>query len=309
MDPQTFRLSLSIMALLAGSQDIKHLVNAGSILKHHSRIKSLAEKSGCQSSHLSNDFAYTTKCEICRKEQCSVVLNCSHKFCNDCLKDSPANSDERLRNFYIDKKCSLHCPTCGFFIDRKLAKRIILNSGFAVEKKEVVEEQPTPVLQCMECKCKRNPEKFYFACYHMCVFCAAQNKLLEKSCRFCNIRDVVFNQDQLEDAVVCSVCGKTVGFPKEFITEVCDQHSHCYDCLSATWDRLKCGRCNKALSLESREYIANTLFAKCEVCENTVSFRFLAEKTCCAKPVCLFCLERAPHGCHQSRPSGNVSEL
>ena len=123
--------------------------------------------------------------------------------------------------------------------------------------------------------------------YHkFCKECIAEkyrNNLYE--CQFCNIKGK-FNP--VEDTGVCSSCRETVYYVGDYLTSLCDNHTHCYNCLHKAYNEKKCSTCLLDLTEVDSKKIHQRLFGSCCCCRKELERIFLVNH-CPGNIYCAVC--------------------
>ena len=227
----------------------------------------------------------TVKCIKCEKSS-SIKFNCDHFFCGDCLLDS---CQEIMSKTIIPK--AINCPVCEHPHSSLEMERIcpeqwqtIINEVTTIRKTNLDHE-------CDICG-KQKPKSFFseppICSYNRhCKECvAAKFRTGNYKCETCN---TLAKGDPTDDKGICTSCSETVYYVGDYLTTLCRDHTHCYNCLVEASSSKRCQTCALELKDEEMLKIENTLFGKCASCQQLNERVFLITKQCCPQPICALC--------------------
>jgi hypothetical protein len=193
---------------------------------------------------------------------------------------SPENHNSSQVQILLHKLSLLNIPLCSASITGTSLNPLMPN--FSIPQKSHTK-------QCQNCKAYRNSSKFYYSCYHLCIFCGFHRVSYRMSCLFCHTSKVLSDVKHYGTGITCLGCKTKKVIAEDLVTEICEEHSHCYVCLHNAWATMKCQCCGKVLDAESQKIVKKTLFSKCRKCKNVIEAKFFVKKKCCRRKFCVFC--------------------
>ena len=219
MDPSTFNLTLQVLNELVKSADIKKLIRNHVFDSYIDSIANLLNLANLNSSFIYLAFVESIACAICKTQRCQLSLDCYHKFCVECIK---IHINPNSQNF-IEKDFAFSCPICKSAIS--LAdKRNLMNH---ILDQDIIDNRTV----CDQCKMKRYQDAFYCTCHHTCIYCIIKSLSLGQKFQKCECLAInqIFESQYIEKC--CNGCKDLKNAKESLFFEICDNHTHCYDCL------------------------------------------------------------------------------
>ena len=241
-------------------------------------------------------------CSLCGNCLPTIQLNCQHFFCEKCF-DNYLSSYQNLQKI----PSLLKCPKCQSFIHtlqlEKMYEKITLLADDALS----IQINNGNLIECISCS-KKKPKKLYseeYCCsYHKyCNECISKKYVSgDYKCNNCNIK---FKGDPSNEKGICTSCRQEVYYVGDYLTTLCDDHTHCYNCLIKAQDDKICGTCMISLEEEDLNRIDSVLYKNCYFCaEKFENFLFL-NKQCCKETVCIRCNINNPLSCNNCNQALN----
>ena len=288
MDPTALRLLISALSLQINVQDTRHLLRYSEFEDFITTTQSYLHSCDLISTAIHSDFTSSIQCLLCKSNYCKVVLSCHHQFCKSCLS---AYTETVSHNFEIPFSSlahSLACPECTAPISEtdttEIFKDFWPKPASSINRKAY--DRPR---RCIECNIMRSPNKFYYTCNHVCVFCGFKNLAETKACTLCNCNSIASVVKTVGNGVICQGCETKKMLTEDFVIEICKEHLHCYECLKIAWKDMKCKVCNEWLDVSTQGILRKHIFSECSGCKNMVEKKFIVRKECCRNIVCVHC--------------------
>jgi hypothetical protein len=275
---------MQLLRLLSSNQDIRSLTSNHQLIKYKEDLADPLETCFGTSSEIYDNFTKEVTCECCKKYICDWELPCNHHFCLVCLKKETKILKATISALYEDAQYFPKCPICQKVITRQECQRI-----FKVAKEKSRLKETNNFKLCLFCKLRRPPNKFFYSCDEICIFCGFHLVKFNESCIFCGDNSVKETYANYSQGVKCSVCNQHKNITEDLCTEICKQEVHCYECLRQAWSEGKCLKCGLDLDQATMNYLQQLIFTECKICRNASERNFMIKKNCCQENVCIFC--------------------
>jgi hypothetical protein len=272
MDSTALELCLELSKTLLVSLDLNKLLKTGEYNQFVDETASLMSQNKCNREELYKIFLDSISCCVCLHKRCDITLKCNHSCCIQCVGD----------HYYANSNV-LSCPKCFKLLEASDIQKISGNSP------EPGSEDSSIV--CRGCNTYKKPNKFYYTCMHLCIFCGFKRLSKNTSC-YCKCNSLTNYVKDYRSSIVCAGCKNKKNICKDQVIEICNGHLICYDCSRLAWKTMKCTGCQSVLDLGSLKIIEKNIFSGCEVCDNTVESNFFVTKKCCDISVCLYCQKK-----------------
>lgn len=195
-------------------------------------------------------------CSNCLKNPISLLTDCSHHLCYECLiwiELDPIESEISCK--ICQSPLSLLNPAPGF-------------------------------KECTICN-KYFPSKYFKdtnSCHPRCNFCLLSlSKRIFPKCQIC-ASQVDFDFSSM---VQCYRCESSIQFKNSIF--LCNIHSYCYECGLLGLEKKKCCECGLSIPEANILKIKSSIIYKCSVCQIPKFKDLIVEKACCSFFVCVAC--------------------
>lgn len=224
-------------------------------------------------------------CMACQNKFPTILLRCGHCFCSKCLIQ---NSEDLLGQTVLP--LFYQCPYCTYQISA-----IDLEKTAPNEWNTIISDISTMRKQALDSECfscsKQKPKKSFIdpiCSYHeYCKECIGKNYRNNiYKCSECNNPG---KGEPIKDMGLCNACNELVYYVGDYLTSICREHTHCFNCLGLAKENQRCGACALKLTAEDLWKIEETLFGKCGKCGDLLERALMIDKYCCDVMVCVKC--------------------
>ena len=229
---------------------VKKLVNEGKIKRVIELIEKLIQaKQLLADPVLVEMLVEKFYCSNCLRNPISLLADCNHHLCYECLIWNESESIE----------CEISCRICKQALS-------LLNAA-------------PNFRECSICN-KYFPGKYFrdkYSCHPRCNFCLLSlcKRMLTK-CQICTSR----NEFDFSSMVQCYRCDKNIEFKDSIF--LCNMHSYCSECGFIGLEKKKCYECGLNIPEATIFKIRSSIIYKCSVCRLAKFKDLIVEKTCCA---------------------------
>ena len=291
MDPTALQLVLSVLSYQTRSQDIKHLLQVSQFEDFISSTITHLRSADLISTPIYENFASSLGCFLCKTTRCEVVLDCHHQFCMRCLYSHALSASNNFEIPFASIRQSLTCPQCTAQVSESDTSEIF--QRFWPEPASPIKKfsyEPGMLLRkCTECNMNRHPNKFYYTCNHLCLYCGFRKLVENKACTVCWCTTTTPAVNTVRNGITCQGCKKTKIITEDYVVEICKEHVHCYECLKLAWRDMRCRVCERHLDFSSQNALRKHIFSKCSACKDVLEIKFMVKKECCRDFICISC--------------------
>ncbi|OMJ86827.1 hypothetical protein SteCoe_11603 [Stentor coeruleus] len=225
-------------------------------------------------------------CTLCQTKSGYFKLNCLHYICKNCFKTKIQPQFFETLKF----PQAFECPTCQRFHSLEDFK-IIFDKDWIDIENDMKSERIRLNHDFICFKCKNQKSSTYLAkgvCnqHKYCSECVGE---MGRNQDWCN--DITQEANNISENLqgFCTSCEKTAYYVGDFLTFICQEHLHCYDCLQKAQETGKCQTCCIRINNSDRDKINKVLYSKCSKCNSQFEKIFFVPKKCCKENVCALC--------------------
>lgn len=225
-------------------------------------------------------------CTSCQKKSGCYKLNCLHYICKNCfeVKIMPQFLD------ILKLPQAFECPTCKRLHSLEDFK-IIFDKDWIKMENEIKTNRvkSNHDFICSKCNCQKSCAylgKGICGNHKYCYECIGT---MGRTRDWCN--DITQEAYEISDNIqgFCTSCEKTVYYAGDFLTVLCREHFHCYNCIQNAQESGKCQTCFINISASDRDKIRRVLYSKCSRCNSQFERIFFIQKKCCKAEICALC--------------------